>query len=175
MAKKSKNKKETPAVKKQSAKISDSLHPDILKTIWVVLFLGIAILFLLAGVRQAGAVGNLGYNAVTKIFGWGDFFFPIIFFILAFSLLSDEERDFKRDIWITAGASILIFISGLGFIDIIANGHGGLLGSFIGKLKQPFGTPASILITFIIFVISSLVALNRPLNLNINLDRKSVV
>ncbi|KKU15549.1 MAG: Cell division FtsK/SpoIIIE [Candidatus Jorgensenbacteria bacterium GW2011_GWA2_45_9] len=168
MAKKSKNKKETPAVKKQSAKISDSLHPDILKTIWVVLFLGIAILFLLAGVRQAGPFGDSVYNALTKFFGWGYFLFPMIFFILAFSLLSDEERDFKRDIWITAGASILIFISGLGFIDIIANGHGGLLGSFTGKLKQPFGTPASILITFIVFVISSLVALNRPLNLNIN-------
>jgi S-DNA-T family DNA segregation ATPase FtsK/SpoIIIE len=148
---------------KNGARESDvAIHPDVKKTIWVVLFLGIAILFVLAGAGQAGPWGANIYSVLNKFFGWGYYLLPIIFFVIAFSLVAPER---KRLLWLTAAAGVLFVASGLGMIDIISPGAGGLLGLVLGSLKNPFGTTASLVITLTILIASFLVVINRPVKI----------
>lgn len=137
-----------------------SLHPEIKKSVWIVVLLGLAILFLLAGIGQAGSWGGEIYATLFNIFGWGYYLFPAILFLLAFSLAPEEQ---KKILHITIIAGLFFFISGLGFMDIISPGSGGLTGDVIGSLKQPFGIPASIVITLTILIASFIVMVNRPL------------
>ncbi len=163
-----KKKKFAPAtIENTKLKLSEVLHPDILKTVLVVFFLGIAIIFLLAGIGQAGPLGKSIYHGLSKLFGLGYFLFPLIFFIIAFSFISEEEQERRRTVGITVVTSILIFLSGLGCIDIIAGGRGGLVGHLIGSLKIPFGIPAALVIMLVILTISFLIILNKPLNLRL--------
>ncbi len=162
-----KRKEQRTPQSQQRITIRESIHPDIAKTIMVVFFLGIAVLFILAGVGQAGPWGEASYHGLSKLFGLGYFLFPLIFFILAFSFISKEAYEDNRVIGITAGASIFLFLSGLGLIDLILPDRGGFVGKFVGSLESPFGIPAAFVIMLVVVIISFLVALNRPLNLNL--------
>ena len=139
-----------------------AIHPDVKKTIWIVFCLGIAILFILAGAGQAGPWGANIFGVLDKFFGWGYYLLPVIFFIVAFSLIAPER---KRILWLTVVAGILFVASGLGVIDIISPGAGGLLGLVLGSLKKPFGMTASLVITFVVLIASFLVVINKPVRM----------
>jgi len=155
MALRNKKKKFEPEKEKEP-----KLHPETKKSVWIVIFLGAAVLLILASAHQAGPWGNRFYSFFDKLFGWGYYLLPIVFFLLALSFLTPDK---KRFFGVTVLGGILFLISGLGFIDIISPGNGGLTGAIIGALKSPFGIPASIVITVTLLIASFLVMLNRPL------------
>ncbi|MBI4034234.1 MAG: DUF87 domain-containing protein [Candidatus Brennerbacteria bacterium] len=148
--------------KENARELDPHLHPDVKKTVWIVVFLGIAVLFILAGAGQAGPWGTNIYAVLDKLFGWGYYLLPIVFFIVAFSLVAPER---KRLAWLTATAGVLFVASGLGVIDIISPGAGGLLGLVLGSLKKPFGMTASLVITLTVLLASFLVVVNRPVRI----------
>lgn len=114
-----KNKKESQ--EKESAK-GVEIHPDIKKSVWVVVFLGIAILLILASAGEAGPLGNNFYGLFNKLFGLGYYLLPTTSFLLAFSFIAPEKKKF----WgATLVASLLFVASGLGFLDIVSPGRGG--------------------------------------------------
>ncbi len=157
-----KNKNNRNKERNGAGKFEIGIHPDVKKTIWIVSCLGVAILFVLAGTGQAGPWGANIYGVLDKFFGWGYYLLPIIFFIVAFSLVAPER---KRILWLTAVAGILFVASGLGVIDIISPGSGGLLGLVLGSLKKPFGMTAALVIAFVVLIASFLVVLNRPVRM----------
>lgn len=137
------------------------LHPEIKKNIWLLVFLGLTFIFILAAADQAGPVGRFLYDFFTKLFGWGYYFLPVISFLIAFSLAAAAQKDFLGVSLIGGG---LFLLSGLGFIDLVAPGSGGLTGSLIGLLKVPFGLPSALIITSFLIVIAFLLMVNRPFN-----------
>lgn len=161
MSRRKKQKKNFQEKKSEESKEATLfLHPEIKKSVWIVLLIGLAVLFLLAGIGQAGSWGSKTYAALFKVFGWGYYLFPAILFLLAFSLAPEEQ---KKLAYVTIIAGLCFFVSGLGFMDIISPGSGGLTGDIIGSLKHPFGVPASIVITLTILLASFIVMVNRPL------------
>ncbi len=136
-----------------------SLHPDIQRSVWVVILFGGGVVFLLAGLGQAGPWGRAMHAGLGRLFGWGYYFLPAIFFLLAFSFLTEEKKKFFG---ITMIAALIFMFSGLGLIDIVAPGSGGTMGAAIGSLKQPFGVSASLVITLTLVIASFLVTVNRP-------------
>ncbi len=157
-----KNKKKEELNRKELKKEETKLHPDVAKTVWLVVFLGMAALFILAGAGEAGPVGASIYRLLDKIFGWGYYLLPAVAFIFAFSLVAAQKRKF---FWLTLVGGVLFVASGLGVIDIISPGAGGLAGMLVGSLKNPFGITASLVITLTVLFVSFLVILNRPLRI----------
>lgn len=157
-----KGKKERKRKRENRGFETPTLHPDVKKSVWIVLFLGVAVLFVLAAMGQAGPFGKNFYLLFNKLLGWGYFLLPVVFFLLAFSFIAPEK---KRFFGITLAGGFLFLISGLGFIDIISPGNGGLAGMVVGSLKNPFGATASLVITLTTLIISFLVVLNRPLRI----------
>ncbi len=146
--------------KKKSA--NNPLHPEIQKSVWMVSFLALAVVFLLAGLGQAGPWGEGMYHGLKTLFGWGYFFIPFIFFVLAFSFVSEER---KQMLGFRLVSGLFFVGAGLGFIDILVPESGGLLGTFVGSLKHPFGSIAALVITLTILIISFLVTINKPITL----------
>lgn len=157
-----KSKKERKRKRENRGFETPTLHPDVKKSVWIVLFLGVAVLFVLAAMGQAGPFGKNFYLFFNKLLGWGYFLLPVVSFVLAFSFIAPEK---KRFFGVTLAGGFLFLISGLGFIDIISPGNGGLAGMVVGSLKNPFGATASLVITLTTLIISFLVVLNRPLRI----------
>ncbi len=141
-----------------------TLHPDVKKSVVVVVCIAFAILFILAANNQAGPAGKWFYGFFQKLFGWGYYLLPTAAFMLAFAFIAPDSKKF----WGTTLLGVLFFIiSGLGFMDIISPESGGLTGAMIGSLEQPFGTPASLVITFATLIASFLVTLNKPFSISL--------
>jgi len=136
------------------------LHPEVKKSAWLVALLGVAVLFILAGTGEAGPWGSSFYSFFSKVLGWGYYLLPTVFLMLAFSFIQTERR---RIFGLTIIAGLFFVASGLGFIDIISPGRGGLAGEILGSLKNPFGMTASLVITLTILIVSFLIVLNKPL------------
>ena len=54
----------------------------------------LSVFFLLGAVGFAGQAGTLVYNWLSYLFGFGYYLLPIVFLLLAASVLREQERDF---------------------------------------------------------------------------------
>jgi S-DNA-T family DNA segregation ATPase FtsK/SpoIIIE len=151
--------KREPAEKESEDNVK--IHPDIKKSVFIVVFLGLAMVLILAAAGQAGPLGNKFYLLFDKLFGWGYYLLPTISFLIALSFFTSLKKQFFG---LTIAGGVAFFLSSLGFIDIVSPGAGGLTGNLIGSLKNPFGAPASIVITLTIAIASFLITINKPLN-----------
>ena len=138
------------------------LHPETKKSIWAIVFLGIAAVLILASFKSAGPFGNFLYLFFEKLFGRGYYLLPAIFLVLAGVFLTSERQRIYQITFLGAG---LFTLAGLGLIDIIFPDRGGWVGRIVGFLEIPFGYTASIIIVIIVIIISFLVTLNLPIKI----------
>jgi DNA segregation ATPase FtsK/SpoIIIE, S-DNA-T family len=94
----------------------------------------------------------------------GYYLFPLIFLIMAGVFLSVKEQKDRKFGTIFIGATLFV-IAGLGLIDVLYPGNGGLVGHWFGSLEAPFGYTASIVITITVLMASLLLTLNLPIRL----------
>lgn len=161
-SKKKKNKDKKTFGKFGTDAVDSRLHPDTKKSVWAIVFLGIAVVFILASFHNAGPVGNFIYKIFEKLFGWGYYLLPAIFILIAIVFLASERR---RIYQITFIGAILFVLSGLGVIDIVFPNKGGITGNVIGALEIPFGYTASLVIVIAIVIVSFLITLNIPIKI----------
>lgn len=145
------------------------LHPDTHKSVWALVFLGVAIILLLAGLHNAGPAGEFIYRIFEGLFGWAYYLLPGTFLVMAgVFLFSGRQKLYK----ITAIGAGLFLIASLGLIDILAPEQAGLMGQGIGLIEVPFGYTASMVIMMVMVVAGLLITFNMPLNLRAMLPKK---
>lgn len=152
---------ETPRARRKYKK-ETQLHPDTRKWLFVVGFLALALVLLLAGFHQAGPAGESFYKITKTLFGWGYYLLPIVSVLLGLSFLSPDQKKFFGLPAVGGGVFIL---SGLGLMQIISAESGGVIGKIIGSLEIPFGTAAAVIILLAALAGSILIILNRPLHI----------
>jgi len=151
------------APKKESSDGGESrLRPETKKSIWGIAFLGLALIFILAGVDKAGPLGNFIFNVLDTLLGWGYFVLPFALLVTAIVFFISKEN---KIVGLTSLGGGLFVLSFLGLIHIFAPGHGGWLGLIFGSLQVPLGDTAAALIVFLVLITSALIALNVPLRL----------
>ena len=138
------------------------LHPDTKKSVWAVSFLGAAVILALAGFSKAGPAGDMIYQGLDTLLGWGYFILPLTLVFAAGVFLLSERR---KMVGTTLAGSTLLIFSVLGLIDLFDPGKGGWLGRALGALRIPFGNAAAIIINIILAVIAVLVAMNLPIKI----------
>ncbi|MFA5084274.1 MAG: hypothetical protein WC475_02745, partial [Candidatus Paceibacterota bacterium] len=106
-----------------------SLHPEAKKSVYAIIFIGLAIIFLLASFKQAGPAGNFLYRGLNYLLGWGYYLLPAILLLAALAIFTSKQNKIVGN---TLLGALLFVISGLGVIDLLASGDGGLIGKFIG-------------------------------------------
>ncbi len=145
--------------KKDKKKI-DRIHPETKNSILAVILVGLAVLLLLAAFHKAGPVGDFVYLALEKLFGWGYYLLPTISLLVAGTFLLARRKIFLANSII---GSVLFIISGLGLLDILLDGKGGVAGKLVGFLQVPFGYTASIILAFVLLITSVLVTFNASI------------
>jgi len=138
------------------------LHPETKKSIWAIIFLGIAAILILASFKSAGPFGDFLYRFFEKLFGWGYYLLPLIFLVLSGVFLTSEHRRIYKTTFL--GATLFV-LAGLGLIDIILPEKGGIIGHLVGFLEIPFGYTASIVIVIAIGIVSLLITFNLPIKI----------
>ena len=138
----------------------EKISGDTKRSVAAILLIGMAVILILASLNAAGPAGRLIYGSLGKLFGWGYFLFPSIALIVAILFLISNQQKFFS---ITFVGAILFIVSGLGLIDILFPGRGGLIGNLFGALENPFGYAASIVIAATFLIASLLITLNASI------------
>jgi S-DNA-T family DNA segregation ATPase FtsK/SpoIIIE len=147
------------------------LHPDTKKSIWAVVFTGVAIILVLAGLGKAGPAGELLFEILRTLLGAGYFILPLSFLLVAGVLLVSERRKIIGTTLL--GAAILV-LSLLGLIELISYKQGGWLGLVLGSLRLPFGETAALVINVLILIVAILITLNVPIRFRRKIKEKNI-
>ncbi|MFA7201959.1 MAG: DNA translocase FtsK [Candidatus Paceibacterota bacterium] len=180
---KTKNKRSEKELKPSKKEIEPSfigkrnLADETIHTIWALVSIAFAILLALAGFHQAGVVGESIFSFLKTLFGWGYILLPITLVGVSLNLLIHREN---RLIYIpTIWGSFLFFLAGLGFIDVISDGSGGICGGIIGYIKVWIGDVAASVILLIVAIIGIVIAFDHPIKLNFSkkekLENKNII
>ena len=165
MAKKGKTKKKGfPEAEKRG------LHPDTKASILAVIFLGVATILFLSGLGWAGVIGEYIYMGLETLLGWGYYLIPAALVLMGINALTKNDQFMATP---TIVGAIFFVLSGLGILDIISEGVGGLAGTLLGGLESLFGKAASLIINLTILAASMLATLNIPLHIGSKLKEKS--
>ncbi len=141
-----------------------TLHSETKFSILAIALLGLAVLFALAGFKQAGPAGDFLFGLFEALLGWGYFLVPLVLILIGLNILTRAKRMVMG--WALL-ASLFFVLAGLGLIDIVFAEKGGIIGRLLGSLADLFGTAAAIIINLTILIISTLVVLNAPLHLKL--------
>lgn len=138
------------------------LHHETKKSVWAIIFGGIAVILLLARFKDAGPAGNFFYDVFEALFGVGYYLLPLIFLMMAAAFLLLEQRKVYIIAFLGAG---LFVLSGLGIIDILFPDKGGMVGAGVGSLENLFGYAGALVIVIAGLIISILIIFNKPLKI----------
>lgn len=139
-----------------------NLHPDTKKSVFAVIFFGIALILILASMGKAGPLGDFVYHLFNNLFGVGYYLLPAIFLILSGVFMISAER---KVLFPTLIGALFFVLAGLGLIDIVSAQKGGLVGQAVGLIQVPLGFPASLIFTGTLIIASLLITLNIPIRL----------
>ena len=145
------------------------LHHETKKSVWAIIFGGIAAILLLARFKGAGPAGNFFYDVFEALFGVGYYLLPLIFLMMTASFLLLEQRKVYIIAFIGAG---LFVLSGLGLIDIVFPDKGGIIGAGVGSLENLFGYAGALVIVIAGLIISVLIIFNKPLKIRKKKEEK---
>lgn len=149
--------------KKKKIDESKRLKDETRHTVVGVIFLALALFFVMAGFGSGGPVGAGVHSAGKYLFGVGYVLLPILCAFLGITFV----RTGRPHIALTQGVGSILFLMGtLGLIDIASNPNhaGGVIGKFFGFIfERPFGTLGAILFLGAFLIISLVVLFDtRP-------------
>ena len=133
-------------------------------TILGILSLVFSLFFLLGAFGAGGRMGALAFEFLSYLSGVGYYLLPLIFFLLSLSLFHERERKFGLPQFV---GSTLLFLSGLGLVNLLSE-RGGLIGGYVSHpLVNLFDVYVSGLILVALATISVLVIFDIPIKLNL--------
>jgi len=148
---------------KRTNRKKSNLHPETKKAVVAVLLFAFAILSFLSSFGLGGKIGNGIFLFLRGIFGWGVHLLEISLVVIGIILI----KSFSGAICsITTVSVCIMFFSVLGIIQIVfGKTTGGTVGQIIGaSLENMFDFTGGLIISFTVFLISLLVALNISLD-----------
>ncbi len=131
MAKREKTKKQKQNDQKDSGVIKKTnLKDTTIKSVWGIILFVLSAFFLLAALNDGGKVGNLTYEILQGLLGYGYYLIPTILLILSLSFFGGEERTFPTS---KALGTVLFVVAGLALFHLIQENSGGVVGSLIAR------------------------------------------
>ncbi len=137
---------------------------ETLNTILGIFSIVVSVFFLLAAFGAGGRAGAFSYEILDYLTGVGYYLLPVVFLLVALSLLHERERKFALPQLI---GSSLLFLSGLGLVNLLS-AKGGVVGALISEpLVNLFDVYVSALALLAFSTIAVLVIFDIPLKLNL--------
>ncbi|MEA2112608.1 MAG: DNA translocase FtsK [Patescibacteria group bacterium] len=141
------------------------LKEETLQGIIAIILFVFAVFLLLSAFGYGGVAGDKIYNVLgNKLFGIGYYLLPVTLFIFGYSSLKEFKQNF---VMIKVVSSLVLFLSGLGIIDSIFTGRGGVVGGIVSTpLLKFFDLYISIIFLVALLLISLLVIFDMQIKLS---------
>ncbi|MFH1402207.1 MAG: DNA translocase FtsK 4TM domain-containing protein [Patescibacteria group bacterium] len=137
------------------------LKQETLQGIATIIFFVFAIFLILASFGLGGVAGEKIYSILHFLFGIGYFLLPVIFALLGYSNIREMKPDFAV---IKTISSLIIFLSGLGIINLLFTDNGGIIGKIISDpLLKLFDLSISLILLSALLLISLLILFDTQL------------
>jgi len=120
--------------KKESLNISlfENLKEETKYGMFAIIFFVVGIFLGLAAFEKAGVAGDTIYKLLESVVGLGFFLLPILFFFLGITFFQSGRPELVAR---SIVGSVLFIVSGLGLIDMVSSGLGGVVGGLISSLS----------------------------------------
>jgi len=147
-------KKKIKSEKVKKLIVTKHVEKETMNTVWAILFFVLGIIFILSAVESAGVAGKYILKFSTYLLGIGYFLIPLVLFVLGVSFIRPLKQELKI---IKIISAIILFVSGLGLVDLFSKQKGGVIGNLISyPFLKLFDFYASVVI-LIAFLFISLV------------------
>lgn len=138
-----------------------NLREETRNSVLGIFFLGLSVVFLLAGFKKAGIAGEGLYHLLTYLLGFGYFLIPTLFLLLAVSFFRSIRHELAG---LKTLGGLLFFLSGLAMMDLVYTGSSGIVGGGIAHpLIALFDVYASFAILAALILISILILFDLTL------------
>lgn len=138
-----------------------SLKSETKQGVFAIIAAVFTLFFILAAFNKAGLLGEKAYSLLHALLGAGYFLLPLLGVILAISLFKSLDRHFD---FLQAIGAVVFFIAGLGIVELVASGKGGVVGSMIASpIFKLFDLYAGLIILAALLVISLFVIYDKNL------------
>lgn len=138
------------------------LNVEIRNSLYAILFLCLALILILSSLNLAGPIGRGVFKVFDYLLGWGYFVLPILFLLISFIFFRSLSEKINLTVFTLQGC-FFILLSILSFLEIFANGKGGIVGSIGALLKNYLGLWPTLIIYIAVLVSGFLLVLNIPL------------
>lgn len=116
----------------------DDIEPHTKQAIVAIFFVVLTIFFILSSLGYAGIAGDTTHQFLTYLFGYGFPLAPLVCGLCVYVFLKPRD-DERVSVSKLLGVSLL-FLSSIGFLQLVANGHGGFVGRIVlYPFEQLFG------------------------------------
>ncbi|MES2953698.1 MAG: DNA translocase FtsK [Patescibacteria group bacterium] len=132
----------------------------------------VALFLLLASYGKAGLAGGITYEYLGLLFGAGYFILPLVALLFGGSYLQKNTEHLFGNALL---GSALAFIGGLGVVEILFIGKGGVVGAFIaGVLVKLLGIQVGLTLSSALIVVAILIMFESKLSLEWSLFGKKI-
>jgi len=132
--------------------------------ITAIIFFVCAIFFVLASFNGGGVAGQKLYSILHFLFGIGYFLLPSVLLLLGLATLKEIKSDFAL---IKTISSVILFLSGLGIVDVLFAREAGVIGNLISApLLKFFDFYASLVFLVALFFISILIIFDTKITMD---------
>lgn len=137
-----------------------ALKKETAEGITAIVFIIVAIFLFLSPAGKAGVIGDFTYKGLAWLFGIGYYLIPVILLILGISFIKSLSHNMA---WPKLVGATLMFITGLGLIDLLVS-RGGTVGWVINfPLLKLFGTTMAYVVHIGVLIISVLIIFDLSL------------
>src|SRR3989344_1543224 len=134
-------------------------------TIFGIFAMVAAFFFLLGAFGAGGRVGDKAFELLSALFGIGYYLLPVVFALLSVSLLHEREREFALPQIL---GSTILFLSGLGLVELLSEKGGLIVGLISGPLVSLFDIWVTGVVLVALIIVSVLVIFDIPIKFNLN-------
>lgn len=137
------------------------LEPDVVKGIWSVSLIALAVLSVLSFAGAAGSFGDIINDFLKAIAGWGMYVVPLLLLGLAAAFLASWGKDNNKSILVAAllfSSSILGGFALIGDEPVARGGYWGFIFSW--PLREFLAIPGAIVVLFATAIVSLIIGFN---------------
>lgn len=150
--------------KESEAPFAFGLEPDVVKGIWSISLVALAVLSALAFVGAAGTFGELTREGLQMIAGWGMYIVPLLLLGLAGAFIASWGKDNNASILVAAVLFSSSILGGFALVGDNAVEHGGYWG---WAVATPLSSILSTAGTVVVLIAMAAVGLIIGFNLSI--------
>ncbi|MEX0916570.1 MAG: DNA translocase FtsK 4TM domain-containing protein [Candidatus Spechtbacterales bacterium] len=144
-----------------SAQFALGLEPDVVKGIWSVSLIALAILSVLSFLDAAGSFGGLISDVLRTLAGWGMYVVPLLLLGLAGAFLASWGKDNNKSILIAAVLFSSSILGGFALVGDDPVAHGGYWGFiFSWPLREFLAIPGAVVVLIATATVSFIIGFN---------------